>query len=330
MKTSWLGAAFTYVGAVVGAGFASGQEIYQFFSRFGGFGIVGIILAGILFMTIGFFALERGRIEQTQGFRALFAGTYPPWLTRIAEGVTAAFLFLGLGVVSAGGGAALSRVAGWPIVLGSVVTTLAIAGVARRGTHVVVHANSVLVPYLLLLTIGVSLLTWGRPPVSRVSVAGPGWALSALLYLSYNIFTGIMVLLGIGKGMASKRHSLWAALGGAFLLSGVAVLEHHALVRIPSIQALPLVDLAYQVHYGWGILYVISVWVALFTTGVAQAYALQEQYGAKILYGILITFLLSFWGFQRLVSDLYPVMGVVAVLLWFPLIYRPTGRLPEG
>lgn len=43
-----------YVGTVIGAGFASGQEILQFFIDYGYKGILGNVLAGILFIYLGF------------------------------------------------------------------------------------------------------------------------------------------------------------------------------------------------------------------------------------------------------------------------------------
>ena len=45
--------AMTYIGAVVGAGFASGQELWQFFARWGFSGWLGILLAGLLFALAG-------------------------------------------------------------------------------------------------------------------------------------------------------------------------------------------------------------------------------------------------------------------------------------
>lgn len=45
--------AFTYIGTVVGAGFATGQEIIQFFTRFGKWGALTILLATILFIWLG-------------------------------------------------------------------------------------------------------------------------------------------------------------------------------------------------------------------------------------------------------------------------------------
>ncbi|GJM81290.1 hypothetical protein HMSSN139_37860 [Paenibacillus sp. HMSSN-139] len=45
--------AFTYIGTVVGAGFATGQEILQFFTRYGKWGVLTILLSTVLFVWLG-------------------------------------------------------------------------------------------------------------------------------------------------------------------------------------------------------------------------------------------------------------------------------------
>ncbi len=331
MKVSWLGVALTYVGAVVGAGFASGQEIYQFFGRYGQIGIVGIAVAGSLFGVLGYLALERGRRGRTGGFVSLWASWYPPWLIRVAEGVTTAFLIIGLGVVSSGGGAAINQTAGAPRLLGALMTTVAVVLVVASGTRSVVRVNALLIPYVMVMVLMIGVLNWRHPTVSR-PVAPPGqWLMSALLYLSYNIFTGIMVLLGVGRSLTSRRQSGLAAFLGAAVLSLLAFVEHHTLTTLPAIGALPLVDAAARTHQALAILFGLCLWVALFTTGVAEAYALREQYGSPILWLITATFLFGLLSFDRLVQVLYPAMGMVAVLLWIPLVYRgPKRGVPGG
>ena len=44
--------AFTYVGCFLGAGFISGQELWQFFGSFGNWGYVGFAAAAVLLLTI--------------------------------------------------------------------------------------------------------------------------------------------------------------------------------------------------------------------------------------------------------------------------------------
>lgn len=329
MNARSLGAALTYVGAVVGAGFASGQEIYQFFARFGSRGIWGIGIAGAFFAGLGYLALERGRRGQIGSFGELLATLYPAWMVRLGEGATTAFLVVGLGVVAAGGGAAVGDLIRTPIVIGAVLTCSLIIWVVGRGTSAVVRANIVLVPYLIMLVLAVAMISWSHP-VRLTPAPSKAWVLSAFLYLSYNIFTGIMVLIGLGARLSTRRESLGAALTGAGVLSILALLEHHALMRIGHPGDLPMVDLASAVHPVWGRFYAMSVWVALFTTGVAEAFALRAQYGRRIMWIVGATFSFSFLGFQRLVAVLYPLMGVIAVMLWIPLIYQRKRSVPGG
>jgi len=45
--------AAVYIGTIVGAGFATGQEVLQFFNRFGIWGLGGLAVATILFIVSG-------------------------------------------------------------------------------------------------------------------------------------------------------------------------------------------------------------------------------------------------------------------------------------
>ena len=53
MEKNWIKIASIYVGTVIGAGFASGREIIEFFGVYGLKGIVGIIISGFLFSVLG-------------------------------------------------------------------------------------------------------------------------------------------------------------------------------------------------------------------------------------------------------------------------------------
>ncbi len=53
MNKHWIKIASIYVGTVIGAGFASGREIIDFFGVYGIKGIWGIVIAGLLFSLVG-------------------------------------------------------------------------------------------------------------------------------------------------------------------------------------------------------------------------------------------------------------------------------------
>ena len=48
MSKKYLSVAFAYVGVIVGAGLASGQDLLQYFLSFGAVGLIGIAAAAVL------------------------------------------------------------------------------------------------------------------------------------------------------------------------------------------------------------------------------------------------------------------------------------------
>lgn len=55
----------TFIGIYLGASFVSGQEIYQFFGVFGGYGIAGMAVAVFVFFIFGCMIDHRNRHRKT-------------------------------------------------------------------------------------------------------------------------------------------------------------------------------------------------------------------------------------------------------------------------
>ncbi len=315
-KGHWMGVGLAYVGTVIGAGFASGQEIWQFFSRHGAWGGAGIALAGLTFLILGRAALETGR-RGVAHFSAFVSQVYGRYGVAL-EYVVTLVLALGVGVVAVGGGAALSDMTHWPkplaglLVLGSVLLT------ASFGNNTVVRVNSIVVPYLLMLTITLAL--WPHAYASAAHVDPRFWWLSALLYVSYNLFTGMMALLGLGSMLKSGQETWRAALLAAVLLTGVAFLEHRILLRIGDVGDLPMMTVASAVGGPMRLLFGVSLLAAMYTTGLGQAFALVNRYGRLRSQWLWLSGAMMGWPFQTLVSSLYPLLGVVSVAFWAPLL----------
>ena len=64
-----IGIALAFIGLVVGAGFASGQEISQYFVAFGISGIWGAVIAGVVMAAAGLATLELGSYFQAKEHR---------------------------------------------------------------------------------------------------------------------------------------------------------------------------------------------------------------------------------------------------------------------
>ncbi|HZG73426.1 MAG TPA: hypothetical protein VEY51_17960, partial [Chondromyces sp.] len=53
---NWYGGfqvAAVYIGTIIGAGFATGKEIVEFFSQYGLYGLFGMLFGGYLFISMG-------------------------------------------------------------------------------------------------------------------------------------------------------------------------------------------------------------------------------------------------------------------------------------
>jgi uncharacterized membrane protein YkvI len=321
--------ALAYVGAVVGAGFATGQEIYQFLSRHGTWGGVGLLVAGAAFWVLGARALELGR-SGIADFGTLIATTYPPRGAAVLDRLAGLFLAAGLVVVTAAGGEALQALAGMPAPLGGLLTLILMVAVAARGSAGLLRANTLLVPILVAIAVLMAL----NAPGTFTGRGQSGWWVSAALYVSYNLFTGLLVLLGLGRELRSSREAWGAAAVGALVLTALGLVLHRAILAgaLPAVAgppSLPLLDVARRLGGLWPLLYGLALYAALFTTGVAEAYALFQRYGARA-WGTVGLWPLSLVGFAGLVARLYPAMGVLAISFWWPLLMRNPlrGRRP--
>jgi len=67
MLSLQIGAVF--IGTVVGAGFATGQEILQFFTCFGKIGMITILLSGVLFYIIAAAVMKAAADSGTYNYK---------------------------------------------------------------------------------------------------------------------------------------------------------------------------------------------------------------------------------------------------------------------
>lgn len=105
--------AMAYTGTVIGAGFASGQEILQFFTRFGYPSFLAILLSTALFILVGLKMLKVGSYLQVKSFRGITAHVFGPLSPLVDLYLCGAFLLL-CGAMFAGAGAIFKEHFGRP------------------------------------------------------------------------------------------------------------------------------------------------------------------------------------------------------------------------
>ncbi|MEW5762493.1 MAG: hypothetical protein AB1776_04760 [Bacillota bacterium] len=326
-----------YAGAVIGAGFASGQEILQFFALFGRAGIWGAALVGLLFAYLGAVVLGTATGVHSTSYRGIISRLLGPYLGTVVDLLSICVLFGGLAVMLAGSGAVARQQFGLHPVWGVLGLALLTSLVVSRGLEGVVEVNAVIVPVKVAIVSVISL--WVLFPGASLPVgavpdpAAGNWGVAALLYVSYNLIIPVAVLASVGRYTPRAAGMAGAAAGG-LLLGGLAALMAAALARyVPQVAAaqVPLLYMANLIHPALARVAAAVIWLAIFTTAVAEAHGLAarmappgtRRYCLCGIGAVLCAAPAAALGFPELVGIFYPLFGYAGLLLMVPLAFTP-------
>src|SRR5690625_5120470 len=95
-----------YVGTIIGAGFASGQEILQFYTGYGWWGILGTLDTVILYPLLGYYMVVLGKTLNAPAHKIVTYHSFGKYLGYGIDLLLAFFLF-GVGVIMVAGSGSL-------------------------------------------------------------------------------------------------------------------------------------------------------------------------------------------------------------------------------
>lgn len=145
---------FVIIGTLIGAGFASGQEIYTFFFSFGIKGLIGIVVSSSLIgVTIHktFKIINKKNINNYQDFLDnLMKNKKIKEITNIIINI---FILVSFYIMIAGFGAYLEQEFNLNSIIGSTILAIICMIVFRSNTKGIVKVNEILIPILILVVI---------------------------------------------------------------------------------------------------------------------------------------------------------------------------------
>lgn len=333
-----LAVAASFVGIVVGAGFASGMEALQYFVAYGTNGFYGVILASVTmlfaataFMTFGSYFLAREHNEVFYNVTSKPAAFIMDW------SAVACMFSVGF-VMFAGAGSNLRQSFGWPIWVGAVAMLTLMLIVGRfdvdKVSSVIGWATPLLVVFVLIGSIysftqvDVSwseVDSYAQQEVSRAD-GTPYWWLGALNHTGLNALCGVsMALVMAGDEFDTKSTRLGGILGGVIYAVMLALLVASLLIQVESVNGndMPLLAVIDNVDPVLGFIMTWVIFLMVFNTCLGMFYALAKRLTRKKperfypVYAIacIVGFGLSFAGFQPLVSSLYPILGYLGLFV---------------
>ncbi len=317
--------ACVYIGTIIGAGFASGQELAQFFVRYERFGIYGIALAAIVFFAVGYVIIskvERGA-DTTQGF---FGRQLSGKIIFGMEVIMSLFLLCSFCVMCAGGGALLEQQFGISRFVGVMAMSAVCFVIFMFDVQGVVRFNAIVTPLLIvgMLIVAIGAATSGGAAPAMAASANRllyNWGTSGILYASYNTITLVPLFVGLAPALRGKNAAFSASLIAAAVLFVLASLLYVLLAIKPAALdfEIPMLFVAGAMQP----LYVVLLFFAMLTTAVSSGFGvikcvcantnMRGKSAAALLCALAIP--VGVLGFSDLVKTLYPFFGYIGIFI---------------
>lgn len=334
-----------YLGAVIGAGFASGQEIVQFFVLYGPGGARGVILAMLLFGLCGGWLLYKAHDQKISNYQDMLKLLLGHRLGAIMDLLLAIFLFLGISTMLSASGAVFYEHLYLPKNLGIFLAYIIIVILLATGKKGLILSYNMLVPVkivLLLIISGYAAIFVEQSGPATYSYALPGqgthtWIIGSILYVAYN-FALAMVVLTEYRSVTTRRNGIIGALWGGVILGGFVIVNYYSLCKfLPAVihYQVPMLYVAGQISVTAKHIYSIVLWLGIITTAIANTYGFAQRLanftglGYKICLVISVTMAipLSLQSFASLVARIYPIFGILGIAIISALLYKTTKEI---
>lgn len=331
--------AATYIGAIMGAGFASGQEIQQFFVNFGKWGITGILLSAVLFSALGWIMLDLQSKWSVSSYSDFFKRLIGEKWGLKADYFISILLFVGLIAMLSGSGALFNQYFGLSSWIGILLTAGVIFLALWFKGEGVLWINTVLIPLKFIFCFGIALLAilygfQGDGEGVITPMTNPlikNWALSAILYVSFNLTFALVVFASLGREIQKPGARRGTVFGGISLGLFAGVIGG-ALMAFPEVKTfeIPMVAVAGKLGEWPAFFYVFVLWFAMITAAVGNAFSLVTRIinSSKVhdrtatLLLLFVAFPLAGVKFSVIVKVLYPLLAYLGLIFLPILIHK--------
>lgn len=345
VKKNWSAAfqiAAVYVGTVVGAGFATGREIVEFFSRFGFIGFISILLSGYLLIVLGSKLMRIAAQINAASYQELNTHLFGKWAGR---GINVIMLLMLLGVSAvmlAGAGAVFEEQLGLPRNLGVFITIFLSFIVMMVGTRGLFAVNSFVVPImicfsLMLMTLSVKQADFIDHLLFIPNVLD-GWKgiLAPFSYTALNLALAQAVLVPIANEIKDDWTIKWGGILGGAALTIILISSHFTLIMLPNLELydIPMAVIMKQMAPFFYWVFVLVIYGEIFTSVIGNVFGLDRQIKQfmniptliSISVIFFISYIISLVNYSELLAVLYPLFGYISLGFFFLLWIKPVDR----
>ena len=300
------------IGALIGAGVASGQEIYSFFYSYGVIGLIGIIITcGLISLTLykSSKIIYKNKIDNYNDFLKVFIKN-----EKVTNGINIIInilLLVTFYIMIAGFGAYFEQEIGVSKIIGSCVLAVMSGIVFFTSVKGVLKVSEFIVPVLIIFIViigGINLITVNTE--IEIPEIKKDWLLSSASYASFNI-KYISIITGILMIIMSLM---------------IFMLLVKCDVEISTLE-MPIVYVVRNFFTKFKPIYAFIILSSIFTTAISIGIGFlqnmsknKKSYAQFVLFMCITSLIVSNFGFSKLVNFVYPVFGYLGILQMISII----------
>ena len=333
---------FVVIGTLIGAGFASGQEVYLFFYSYGIKGIIGIFISSILMGIIIYKTLILVKENDINNYKDLLYLLIKNEenkiflnIKNIINIIINMFILITFFIMIAGFGAYFEQELGINSLIGGSVLAILCFFVFRTNQKGVVKVSEILVPILIVFITIISILNLKDFDINNIknyliNNNSYNFLLSSVVYCSYNSILLIPVLITLKNYINNKRQVISISTISTIIIILLSVSLFFILTKVDvdiSKLEMPAVYVVSKMFKLFEIIYGFIILGSIFTTAVSlgnsflQNVSKNKKSYTHIAFIMCITSIaISQIGFSNLINYLYPIFGYLGIVQIIKLV----------
>lgn len=315
------------IGALIGAGFASGQEIYSFFYAYGTKGIIGIIITCILMSLLINKTLKiiyQNEINNYSEFLERFIKNNK--IIKVINLILNILLLVTFYIMIAGFGAYFEQEIGINKIIGALILSILCSFIFFTSVKGVLKVSEYLVPILIIFIIIIGIISIFTTNLENVQIltVKQEWIMSAITYCSYNLILLIPVLISLRKHITKEKNIKYIAIISGTIMITLSLMIYVILIKSDveiSTLEMPIVYIIRKFFAQFKNIYAFIILSSIFTTAISVGIGFlqnvsqnKKSYTQFVVFMCITSLIVCNFGFSKLVNFVYPMFGYIGIL----------------
>lgn len=330
---------FIIIGTFVGAGFASGKEIYLYFYRYGIYGLIGICISSIFIGIILYNSINLSKNKKIKNYDNFLNNIIKNKREKIVlKSIIDIFLILSFCIMITGFCSFMRQEFNIKIIISYIIMILVCINIFNKNVNTIIKINDFLIPIIIMSVVIFLFISFEKNidffysninennniMLYQKNKIKNNFFISSILYSNYNLLSiipiSVVVNKLIKKQILTKYICIVSTIVIVLLSVSIFLILSCADTEILTLD-MPVVASASKYGVIFKYYYCIIVGMSIITTALSVGYGYLQKYeydkkiyNKHMLILVLGTLISMPIGFSKLVENLYPIFGCVGVV----------------